>query len=462
MKTKRVFSAIILYLLCTACLTMLLFSLYFDKVSEEAFKDYTQFGYIKLIPMPYSSTIAITAENMEQIDREIVTPAYNKLGALPMEHKSKIFHTINSSPYFYMATFEGRQLYSVNAHDLNHYPDFLQTYWGAPFTDISQADSQSQAMYEMGQRSFDPKSKYQNNGWTSMEVVQITSDLPEAASLQAAEGQLYKGSILYSDYIGTGKPLPVAIGWELRDLLSLGDLVRADASAFAVPPKGLTWEGLNERYSEIYPDGNLLLEVTAILTEDSSARFIDGNVNSKSLSRAILVPRFDLYNTLYEDLDNAVDRQVYTVLGTNMTTLMVFTSLPAEKAHEAFMDLIREADSEEYIKDTDFHMSTYVEGISLATYRKNCLYITAMLLFLLIIITVIELLRNVSRSEKKYAAHFMLGASQKDFFFGCVRSSWLAAVAGGSRPRCYTCSGSRKRSRSPSVSVLSSRPARYT
>ena len=95
------------------------------------------------------------------------------------------------------------------------------------------------------------------------------------------------------------------------------------------------------------------------------------------------------------------------------------------------MDLIREADSEEYIKDTDFHMSTYVEGISLATYRKNCLYITAMLLFLLIIITVIELLRNVSRSEKKYAAHFMLGASQKDFFFGCVRSSWLAAVAGG-------------------------------
>ncbi len=219
--------------------------------------------------------------------------------------------------------------------------------------------------------------------------------------------------------------------WDLRDLFSVGDLIHTDAGVFVPQPEGMDDEEFSKQYTKMYPEGNLLFEVTALLTEDSCARFIHGNGNMMSLSRRIVVPRFDLFNTLYEDLETETDRQVYKVLGTNMTTLVVYSSLSPEKAHEAFMDLIREADCEEYIKDTDFNMSTQVQGISLSVYNKSCLCITGVLLLLLIVVTIIEIIRNVSHSEKKYAAHFMLGASQTEFFFGCVKNSWLAAVTAG-------------------------------
>ena len=261
-----------------------------------------------------------------------------------------------------------------------------------------------------------------------MNAFQISTDLPEATHFEFIEGNGIRSDILYSDYIGTGKPLPVVVGYDLRNLFSVGDICRADMSAFNKPPEGVSESDFQKNYYNYFPDGNLLIEIVGILSEDSYMFSPMGHLEMFYPKTAIILPRFDVIGTKLSELTNDIDVEAYRQNNVSITLVRFLTKLEPDKAHTRFMEEVGKAGLEGYILDTNINADYRVKGRSVIEYNRNAEELFIVSSALLVIVSLLSVVRTVDRNIKIYSVHYLVGATRVRLYLKTVIGNIIAGA----------------------------------
>ena len=419
----RAVYVLLVFLLIASYLFFLVYSLNIGRRLKEV-NDADRLGeYYKIIPLP------VKISDGHALGIEEMSKGYARWGGAPMRD---LIYALNQSPSIYaISIYEAKLSLGVWAEDMKTQPVIEQTWWGGGngtyyssnwgmyYNDITRVNSGKQR--DIG-----------------MFALQITSDLPEQSSFTFLEGSGFEEDILYSEYIGTGKPLPVVIGYGLRDLFSVGDICRVDYSKFTPLPDWVTDD--NEYYrnhDRYYPDGDMRIEIKGILTQDSTMMSPSGHLMNFYPTTAIILPRFDVYNTPRTEYSNEIDRLAYDRFAGDLQTTWFLTRDDPDEAHAEFMRIVKEAGFEDLVSDTTINVDYHVKGRSLVDYNRTSLGIFIVCTLLLAAVSVVSVIRTVDRNLKIYTLHYLVGATRKRLFIKTVIDHTVSAFIAAGAVYCF-------------------------